>query len=190
MAFGATIDTSALSRNAVRLGNLASIARERVVTRTIATMRRKTLTDARRAISQEYGIGTQAIGRRMTAESGKDSLSIYGTTGKVPLHEFGGRYSGPKSAGASAEILRGNRRVYTSAFTIKNRNPAIIYARPIIDGARRAPKRFVRLHGPSVESMFLGGGTGGQTPATQVIAAAQEIFSAEVERLIFVEESK
>lgn len=189
MAYGATLDTSALQRNALRLGRLADTARERVITRTMGTLRRKILTEARRAIAAEYGIGVQAIGKRMTSESAADSLTIYGTAGRLPLHEFGGRYTGRKSAGASAEILRGGRRIYTSAFTIASRGP-VIYSRPIIASGRRAPKRFVRLHGPSVESMFLGGGTGGQTPATQVIALSSEIFSAEIDRLLAVEENQ
>lgn len=190
MAFGAKIDTSALQRNAVRLGRLADTARERVVTRTIGTMRRKLLTQARREVSAEYGIASREIGQRMTSESTSDSLSIFGTTGRLPLHVFGGRYTGRKSAGASAEILRGNRKVYRSAFAIKNRNPAVLYTRPLGSDGKRAPKRYVRLHGPSVESMFLGGGAGGSTPATKVITSAQEIFGAEIERLLTVEESK
>lgn len=189
MGYRATLDTSALQRNALRLGRLASNVRERVVTRTMGTLRRKILTEARRAIAQEFGVGVQAIGQRMTSETSADSLSIYGTTGRLPLHEFSGRYTGPKSPGAAAEIVRGSRKVYTAAFAIKGRSPAVIYARPLVDSTRRAPRRYVRLHGPSVESMFLGRDGGEQTPAAKVTAMAGEIFGAEIERLLTVEGS-
>ena len=184
MAFSARIDTSPLARNAKRLAQLAETARERVVTRSIATMRRKLLTEARRAISAEYGIGVQAIGNRMTAEVSPNSLSIYGTAGSLPLSWFGGKYSGRMSLGATASVLRGETKLYRSSFIVKGRKN--IVRRPM-KGDKREPRRYATMWGPGVESMFTGGGAGGRPPVVQVVGLAQDIFSAEIDRLIEVE---
>lgn len=189
MAAGVTIDTSPLRHHAGRLSRLADTARERVVTRTIGTLRRKVLTEARRAMAQQFGVGVQAIGQRITAETDADSLTVYGTSGRLSLHLFGGRYGGRKTPGATAEIKRGGRRVYASAFTIDSRGKTI-YGRPLVASGRRAPRQFVRLHGPSVGSMFLGRGGAGGTPADAVSEIAQDIFRAEIDRLLTVEESR
>lgn len=188
MAFGRTIDMSALSRNADRLLKLSKTAGARVVTRATATLKRKLATETRRLVSEEYGISTRSLGKRITTDSTANSVSIYGTTPRIPLVEFGGKF-GRRGPGkyASAEIFRGERKTYEDAFIRKSGGN--IVARAINKGTG---KRYGRLplrvlHGPSPESMVLGGGTPGESPATKVAQFAEDVFSQEVDRLVDVE---
>lgn len=189
MTFDVRIDVSSLQRRAIALAELPDKARSRVISRTVATLRRRLGTETRKFVSEQFGIGVQAIGRRVTTSSDANSVSVYGTTGKVPLGEFGGRYGGRLTAGATAQILRdGSRQTYKSAFIIKGRKT--ILARKLLAGGKRAARfPLVRLHGPTVESMVLGGGAfaNADTPAVRASKVAGEIFDAEIDRLIAVE---
>lgn len=187
MAFGRNIDMSALSRNAARLRKISATAGKRVVERAKATLRRRLATETRRLVSQEYGVSTRELGKRITTESDSSGVTVFGTTPRVPLIKFGGRYGGKRTAGATAEILRGTRKTYGSAFLSKGKKN--IVARGLKPGSNQRYGRLpvVVLHGPSPKSMVLGGGTPGPTPASKVADIAGDIFGSEVDRLVNVE---
>lgn len=191
MAFGRSIDMSALSRNAARLRKISATAGKRVVDRAKVTLRRRLATETRRYVAAEYGVSTRELGKRITTEAGSDSVSVYGTTPRVPLIKFGGRYTRSRKpgTGATAEIVRGQRKKYVSAFLSKGKKN--IVARGLKPGSDKRYGRLpvVVLHGPSPESMVLGGGapTTSRTPAERAAKLAEDIFSTEVSRLVDVE---
>jgi hypothetical protein len=188
-SFGTTIDLSALARNGQRLASLAKGARTRVVARSIATLRRRLATETRKFVSEEYGISTRELGQRITTESTPDSVSVFGTTPRIPLIKFGGKYGGHNTAGATAAIIFGQRKTYAGAFLSKAKGNIVSRAINKATGKRYGRLPITVLHGPSPESMVLGGGSvvTSATPATRATALAGEIFAAEVDRLIDVE---
>ena len=190
--FGTTIDMTALSRNALRLAELSKTASQRVITRSIATLRRRMATETRRFVSDEYGISTRELGQRITTDSTVDTVTVYGTTPRIPLIKFNGHYSGRRSVGATAEIIRGQVKTYSGAFFSKGKKNIVARGINKATGKRYGRLPIVVLHGPTPESMVLGGGSvvTSATPAARVAAIAGEIFAAEVGRLLDVESAR
>lgn len=199
---GAKFDISGVKRRAIQFARLAGKGRERVVTRTVATVKRRVGTLTKAAVMEEFNIGVQNIGRRVFVESKDSSVSVYGTNTKIPLHQFGGKYRFTKgksrSPGATAQILKGGpRKTYASSFIIKGGKK--IFARKLnsgistdVKGVRAGRHPLIALRGPSFKDMVLGNANslGGISPAQKVEAAIEEIFTKEVDRLINVELNK
>ncbi len=103
-----------------------------------------------RAVRENYGLKrTTLSGSEMfrieegTLKKG-GYLSIWASTRELPLIYFGGRWSGPGSPGATAEIERGMRKTYTSAFIAPGRIRG--QERPVIY-TRLKGKKAVQKHG-------------------------------------------
>ena len=196
---GAKFDLSAVQRRAAELARLPGLARDRVVKRSLATLNRRLVPATKAAVLEDFGISATSIGKRLFGKATDVSVTIYGETSRVPLNEFGGRYSGRKSKGATAQISKNaGRKTYSSAFIIKGKKA--IYARKIVRGgqgdlsrgARAGRFPLVRLTGPSAVDMVLGNGQvkTSDLPADRVQRIAEEIFTKEVDRLINVELAK
>ncbi len=94
-------------------------------------------------------------------------ISIWASTRKFPLMDFGGRWRGPArrksgrfAPGASAEIVRGQRKTYDSAFIATIQGRRAIRVRSFDSGlqkrAGRGPVHMLR--GPSPFEMLSGVG--------------------------------
>lgn len=94
---------TAVQRATVGLKRRAAPATNRAVIENY-NVKRSTLTSAG-AYRVEEGIGRKG-----------DYLSIWASTRALPLIEFGGKWGGPSTTGATAEIVRGQRKTYTHAF--------------------------------------------------------------------------
>lgn len=193
---GVKFDLSAVQRRAIQLARLPELARNRVIKRSVATLRRSLVPAVKAAVLEQYGISSTGIGKRLSVSSTNVSVTVHGETSRVPLNEFQGRYSGHKSKGATAQILKDQgRKTYSSAFIIKGKKA--IYARKIVRsgkgdlsrGARAGRFPLVRLTGPSAVDMVLGNGQVKITnlPADQVQKIGEELFTKEIDRLTIVE---
>ncbi|MEF3081862.1 hypothetical protein V3391_06500 [Luteimonas sp. SMYT11W] len=137
---------------------------------------------AKRNVRAIYNVRASALADRFRIEEGvrgkgRDSeelISIWASTRQLGLIEFGGRWRGPARrkngrlvAGASAEIVRGKRKTYDSAFiaTIKGREAIRVRSFDRARGRRfgRGPVRMLR--GPSPFEMLSGVG---HEPSRQV----------------------
>ena len=114
------------------------------------------------ALAGKFRIDEAAKGRRGHRD---DLISIWASTRDLPLMEFGGRWRGPArrrngrvAPGASAEIVRGKRKTYDSAFvaTIAGRRAIRVRSYDSSRGRRhgRGPVRMLR--GPSPFGMLSG----------------------------------
>lgn len=118
-SFGRT-SAGALARFAALVDGLSKTAIAKADSRSIASVRRRFEPAAKRAIREVYTVRAGDLSGRFSVRSGLgeegEYLSLNASTKKLPLIGFGGRWGGRKTAGATAGIQVGMRKVYTSAF--------------------------------------------------------------------------
>ena len=163
------------------------------VTRAVVGLKRRAVPAASRAVREEYGVKASALSQRYRVQTGirgrrgdrSDYLSLWASTRRIPLLDFGGRWSGPRSKGATARIERGKSKVYDSAFmaTIQGRRAIRVRAFNGTSGKRhgRGPVRM--LYGPSAFEMVSGLDHRGSVAAReQVIEELRTFYVAELRR--------
>ena len=138
------------------------------VVRAKAGLVRRAAPAASRNVRQEYNVRAGTLRDAFRVEEGvrgrrgdrDEVLSIWASTRQIPLMEFSGRWRGRRSAGATAEIVRGQRKTYDSAFIATVQGRRAIRARSFdsASGRRhgRGPLRMLR--GPSPFEMLSGVG--------------------------------
>lgn len=163
------------------------------VTRAVVGLKRRAAPAANRAVREEYGVKAGALSQRFKVQTGvrgrrgdrSDYLSLWASTRRIPLLDFGGRWSGRRSRGASASIERGKSKVYESAFlaTIEGRRAIRVRAFDGTSGKRngRGPVRM--LYGPSAFEMVSGLDYRGSVAARErVIEELRTFYIAELRR--------
>lgn len=171
------------------------------------TLARRVQPLAKREIRKVYGVKASLLNGRMRLESGArtggDFVSLWASTRKVSLLEFGGRWRGMKSPGATASILLGTSKTYDSAFiaTVGWRGASggavkadtasrAIYVRKRgPDGRRFGRGPLKRLYGPSVFEMI---GTSPKAHSRDTVRAAivpqlESFYVSELSRQIALE---
>lgn len=117
--FGRT-SAGTLARFAALVDGVSKTAIAKADARSIASVRRRFEPAAKRAIREVYTVRASDLSGRFTVRSGLgeegEYLSLNASTKKLPLIGFGGRWGGRKTAGATAGIQVGMRKVYASAF--------------------------------------------------------------------------
>ena len=133
--------------------------------RAITGLKRRAVPIASRAVRANYNVRARALSNTFRAETGRgglraqgnEFLSIKASARGIPLLEFGGTWSGPKSAGAAAAISKGARRTYKSAFITTIKGLRAIRVRSFLSTGRRAGRGPLRmLYGPSPFEMLSG----------------------------------
>lgn len=113
----------ALARLGAVVDGLSDKAIARADKRAAATVRRRIVPAASRLVREVYNVSLSAIRQGFVVEAGEASgeqyVSLRGKTRKVPLVEFGGRWAGRKSSGATAQILRDSGRKTYKHFFIR-----------------------------------------------------------------------
>jgi hypothetical protein len=141
----------------------------------------------------------QLNGKFRTVTTG-DTVRLFASERRLPLIAFGGKWAGPQSEGATAEIVRGKREVYASSFIAAIKGLTSIRVRKRT-GSRRAPRGPVQiLRGPSPRDMVTGlrsdaetrtpMGFYGPAPAQRILARLAEYHIAELRRLYLSEASR
>lgn len=164
-----------------------------------ASLARKVQPVAKREIRKTYGIKATLLDNKMRLETGtragSDYLSVWASTRKISLIEFGGKWRGVKTPGAVASILLGTAKTYESAFiaTLHGHGgaavPAIYVRKRGPDGKRFARGPLQRLYGPSVYEMI---GTSpkthsGDTVSSRIVPQLQDYYVSELTRQIAME---
>ncbi|HCT26871.1 MAG TPA: hypothetical protein DIW85_11730 [Stenotrophomonas sp.] len=110
------------------------------------------------ALRGKYRVETGEQGYRTGKRGRDDFLAIWASTRQISLLEFGGRWAGRKSAGATASIGQGQSKTYDGAFiaTIKGRRAIRVRGWDSTTQKRhgRGPVRILR--GPSPFEMLSG----------------------------------
>jgi hypothetical protein len=149
--------------------------------RATSTLVRRLPVEARRDIQQEYNLPSRRISDALSASKDETSVTLVGKARGVGLVEFGGRWRGRNSEGASAKVFTaGASHTYGGTFIAIGRNGN----RQIFDRARRGGKRAARLplktlYGPSVASMLRKGDR-----ESRLADFAQSLLSVEIDRLL------
>lgn len=114
------VSAGALARLAAQADGLSKAAITKADARSNASVRRRFEPAAKRAIREVYNVRASDLTGRFTVRSGLDQggeyLALNASLKKLPLIGFGGRWGGRKTAGATADIQKGKRKVYASAF--------------------------------------------------------------------------
>ncbi len=188
MADQATVDTSGLTRVVDRLSRLDAAALGRVEQRLLVTLGRRLPAEASRLASAEILALSRARVRKgfgvSTSQSAQGPVvALTAETSRIPLREFGARYGGRKTPGATATVYR-DRGVQTfqGTFAIKGRGvQGGIFQRvpesahlPIVERAGASIFRAVadRRHGDIIDDLT---------------NMAGELLQAEAQRLLRVE---
>lgn len=154
---------AAVDRLRAQLDGLSQAKIERAARRAFVSVRRKAPPVAKRVVRETYNVDASALSGAFDATQGSDGtgtfVALRASVAPVSLIRFGGRWR-RNSPGATAEILRGGRKVYTSAFITTLRNGSRhIMARKLLPSGQRTPRLpLQRLHGPSAYQMVQGRG--------------------------------
>lgn len=93
--------------------------------RAVSNLRRRAVPAGVRAVRENYNVKASTVRSRVRLEGGtrrpkradrSDFISIWASTRRLPLLEFAGRWGGPRTKGARAQVVRGQSKVYAGAF--------------------------------------------------------------------------
>jgi hypothetical protein len=146
-----------LERSFSKLGAATARGEARAVNRVSTTIIAKQSRAVVERLNLRVSRVKEAVRLRQKATPDQPRIVIEVQRRAIGLIEFGGRWRGRKSEGASAQVLRGEgRHTYGGTFIAVGRNGnRQIFSRKIV-GGKRAPRLPLKtLYGPSVYSQFL-----------------------------------
>lgn len=191
MAKGEAIRTSnaaALQRLQKRVEGYSEKQLRTVVTRSISSVRRKFEPEAKRVIRDTYNVRVEHLTGKFRVLTGSDQEGEYvelaAARRGVPLLYFGAQWRGRSTPGATAEIRKGQRKTYRSAFITTIRGRTGVFARQFSADSNspsgRDPRNKVRLlTGPSPAQMTQGVG---MANARRISSAMTSYLSSEIAR--------
>lgn len=186
---GVRVDArAAVSRLSARLDGVSEASLDKAAARALVGVQRRAGPASKRAVRETYAVQAGAITSAFTVSNGKEPAGAYvavrASVQPVSLMRFGARWS-KRAAGATAEILSGERKTYGAAFIARLPNGArqVLARKPGLGAnGKRAPRYpLVRLNGPSPYQMVQGldGGT-----ARRITAELREYAATETLRQI------
>lgn len=157
-----------------------------------ASVLRRFGASARRVVRETYNVKNKNLQGKFTIEQGDMGAqgmrySLRASTYKTPLSDFGGRWTGRRSKGATAAILKGSgRKVYHHAFIARINGKEQMLVRQFsrdshLESGRDPRKKLKRLSGPSPYQMFVGRD---QANAIRISAEVNQFRSDEIVRLL------
>lgn len=183
-----TVDFSGLTRQVDRLSKLDAEALARVEQRTLSTLSRRLPVEAARLASEQIlALPRAKVRSGLSAiqggPSGARNVSLIGSRKRIRLKEFGARYGGRKTEGATATLYRDRGvQLFASTWTMKGSGvKGGIFQR--IPGSSRVP--IVERAGPSVYRSITEGKHGDIKPDLREFSVG--VLRAEVQRLLLAE---
>jgi len=183
-----TVDFSGLTRQVDRLSKLDAAALARVEQRTLSTLSRRLPVEAARLASEQIlALPRAKIRSGLSAvqggPAGARNVSLIGSRTRIKLKEFGAKYGGRKTPGATATLYRDRGvQLFEGSFAIRGRGvDGGIFQR--IPNSSRLP--IVERSGPSVYRSITEGKHGDIKPDLRDMSV--EVLRAETQRLLKVE---
>lgn len=125
--------------------------------RAAAGLARRAVPAVSREVRSAFNVRASALAGKYKAVTTPATLRIFAFQRRLPLIEFGARWGGPASAGATASVVRGQRKTYQSAFIADLRGTKRVMARKLLSNGLRAGRLPINtLYGPSPADMFTG----------------------------------
>lgn len=173
-----------------------------------ASLARRVQPVAKREIRKVYGIKASDLNGRMALLNGLrrkgDYIALQASLRRLPLTSFSGAWGGRATAGATASVLVGQRKVYASAFIASvgwrgssgagvkagTATKAIYVRQRRGDGRRVGRGPLSRLYGPSVFEMLSSGqhdNTASQRVRGAVMTELETYYVGELARQLALE---
>lgn len=129
---------------------------DKAVGRARASTARRGVSFTRRAVLDQFNIRSGQLTGKLRVVTTGDTIRVFASERPISLIHFGGRWSGRKTTGATAEIERGKRETYPGAFisTIQGRRAIRVRKKRGSKRVHRGPVQM--LHGPSPREMVNG----------------------------------
>lgn len=183
-----TVDFSGLTRQVDRLSKLDAAALARVEQRTLSTLSRRLPVEAARLASEQILALPRAkirsgLSAVLGGPEGARNVSLIGSRKRIKLKEFGAKYGGRTTSGATATLYR-DRGVQTFEHTWTMKSKGVsggIFQR--IPESSRVP--ITERSGPSVYRSITEGKHGDIKPDLREFSVG--VLRTEVQRLLRVE---
>lgn len=174
------VDLSSLIAEAVRLRGFPANAKK-AVQRATGTLARRLPVEARRDIQTEYNLSAARIRSGLSVRQGDGFIELTASKRGIGLIEFGGKWAGRKSEGATAQVFVGEaRHNYGGTFIAVGRSGnRHIFSRGFAGGKRAGRLPLHALYGPSLAQILRKGDR-----KTRLGDLAQSILSSEITRLL------
>jgi len=169
------VDVSGILAEAQRLRGFPANAKQ-ATKRAVGTLARRLPVEARRDIQNEYALPANRITQDLSAKTEDSAVVLTGYARPVGLIEFGGRWAGRKSQGATARVfVAEGQHNYGGTFIARLKNGN----KQIVDRTTKKRLPLKTLYGPSVASMLRKG-----QRESRLADLAQDVLSAEIARLL------
>ena len=151
------------------------------INRATSTLVRRLPVEARRDIQTEYNLPAGRISQDLSATKDQTSVTLTGKARPIGLEAFSGRWGGPKSEGATAQVFVGQgAHSYAGTFiAVGKSGNRQIFSRKIVGGRRAGRLPLKSLYGPNVASMLRKGDR-----EERLADFAQTTLSVEIDRLL------
>jgi hypothetical protein len=172
------IDVSApFAREAARLARIG-VDGDKALQRARSTLARRLPVAARRDMQDEYALKASRINDGLSTRTEADAVVLTGSKRGIGLIEFGGKWAGRKSDGATAQVRRTEGRgTYGGTFIAAGKSGN----RQIFTRTTKARLPLRALYGPSIADMLK------NAPRRARLADfAQDVLAAEINRLLGV----
>lgn len=162
--------------------------------RAVATTARRLEPLAKREVTATYNIPATKLQGKFSVTTTGDSIRLFASERRIPVIQFGGRWGGTSTPGATAQIERGGpQQVFAGAFISTVKGLQSIRERRI-RGGKRAPRGpLIIIRGPSPRDMVLGIrkdqrgnvlNTISEPPRAAILRELQGIYITELQRQI------
>jgi hypothetical protein len=167
---------------------------EQSTKRAVATTARRLEPLAKREVSAAFNLPATKLAGKFQVVTTADSIRLFASERRFAAIDFGGRWGGISTPGATAQIERGgNQQVFAGAF-IANVQGRVSIRERRIRGGRRAPRGpLIIIRGPSAREMVAGRrtdqrrnplGAYGSVPAEAILRELRGIYITELQRQI------
>lgn len=167
---------------------------EQSTKRAVATTARKLEPLAKREVTASFNVPVSKLQGKFRVVTTPDSIRLFASDRRLPAIDFGGRWGGIKTPGASAQIERsGGAQVFAGAFINTVRGLQSIRERKIRQGKRAARGPLIIIRGPSPRMMVLGQRADQRrnplsgydsVPAEAILAELRTFYITELQRQI------
>lgn len=175
-------DLSGITRSLKRIGKTnAQIAT--LKGRALTDLRRRLKVQAAQIIHEPINRSRAKVSAQVRVSAGSNYVAVTAGGKRPPLKEFGGRWAGRKSPGATAQIYRdGSRQTFQGAFILGRKGQIVTR---VTRGSGRVPRGPVRLlTGPSPADVLRFTGT--HSAYERLLRIGGQILAAESARLFAV----